>query len=57
MSFIILSLPAMVLKLLSMFGGGYLPTWKSTSGGKALYRMGGILALGLLLYIIFIGIV
>jgi hypothetical protein len=55
MSFVILSLPAMLIKVLSMFGGGYIPTWKSTLGGKALYRMGGLLALGLLLYIIFIG--
>jgi hypothetical protein len=57
LSFVILSLPAMLIKLLSMFAGGYVPTWKSTSGGKAIYRIGGVLALGLLLYIIFIGIV
>jgi hypothetical protein len=57
LSFVILSLPAMLIKLLSMFAGGYVPTWKLTSGGKAIYRIGGVLALGLLLYIIFIGIV
>jgi hypothetical protein len=55
LSFVILSLPAMLIKLLSMFGGGYIPTWKSTSSGRVFYRAGGLLALGLLLYIIFIG--
>ena len=43
------------LAVLAGTAGGYIPTWKSTLGGKAVYRIGGILALGLLLYMIFIG--
>jgi len=55
-SFILLSIPGLVLKLLTLFGIDGDDTWKVSRYGSIVYRTLGIVALGILIYIIFSGI-
>jgi len=55
-SFIALSIPGLILKLLALFGKDGAEDWKVSRFGKIAYRVLGIVALGTLIYIILSGI-
>jgi hypothetical protein len=55
-AFIVLSIPGFILKVLPLFSGGYQSHWRESPSGNALYRFTGALSLGVLLYIVFSGL-
>jgi len=55
-SFVILSLPGIVIKILSLFGKEGVKDWQITKFGKIAYRVLGVVALGVLIYIILSGL-
>ena len=55
-AFILLGLPGFILNMLGVFKGDNDDNWKSGPRGKYFYRMGGIVALLTLSYVIFSGI-
>lgn len=55
-SFVILSLPGFVLKILALFGKDSAEDWRITKFGKAAYRILGVVALSVLIYIILSGL-
>lgn len=55
-SFVILSLPGFVIKILSLFGKEGVKDWRITKFGKIAYRVLGVVALGVLIYIILSGL-
>jgi hypothetical protein len=55
-SFVILSLPGFVLKILGLFGKEGAKDWRITKYGKIAYRVFGVIALGVLIYIILSGL-
>lgn len=55
-SFIALSIPGLILKLLALFGKDGAEDWKVSRFGKVAYRVLGVVALGTLIYIILGGI-
>lgn len=55
-SFIILSIPGFILKILALFGKEGSQDWKITKTGVKTYRILGVLALAALIYIILSGI-
>jgi hypothetical protein len=55
-SFVILSMPGLILKLLALFGKDGPEDWKITHIGKIAYRVLGVVALALLIYIILSGL-
>jgi hypothetical protein len=55
-SFVILSLPGFVLKILGLFGKEGAKDWRITKFGKIAYRVFGVIALGVLIYIILSGL-
>lgn len=56
MSFIFLSLPGFILKILALFGKEGAQDWRITRFGVLAYRFLGVIALGLLIYIILSGL-
>jgi hypothetical protein len=55
-AFILLGLPGFALNMLGVFKGENAEEWKSDPRGKYLYRIGGVVALATLTYVIFSGI-
>jgi hypothetical protein len=55
LAFIILSIPTLIVKLLRLFAGVYEYHWRDSDFGNFAYRALGLSALGLLIYIVFIG--
>jgi hypothetical protein len=55
-SFVLLSIPGFILKILALFGEEGPEDWKITKIGKVAYRVLGVVALGLLIYIILSGL-
>lgn len=55
-SFVILSLPGFVLKILALFGKEGVKDWRISKFGKITYRVFGVVALGVLIYIILSGL-
>ncbi len=55
-SFVLLSLPGLLLKMLALFGKDGAEDWRITKAGKSAYRILGVIALGALIYIILSGI-
>jgi hypothetical protein len=55
-SFVILSLPGFVLKILALFGKDSAEDWRITKFGKAAYRILGVVALSILIYIVLSGL-
>ncbi len=56
LSFVLLSVPGLILKILALFGKEGAKDWKVTKVGTTLYRVLGIVVLGVLIYIILSGI-
>lgn len=54
-SFIVLSVPGFILKILGLFGKEGAEDWKGSKYGTYAYRILGVVALGILLYIILSG--
>lgn len=55
-SFVILSLPGFTLKILALFGKDGAEDWRITKFGKTAYRVLGVVALSVLIYIILSGL-
>jgi hypothetical protein len=55
-SFVILSLPGFILKILALFGKDGADDWRITKFGKTAYRVLGVVALAILIYIILSGL-
>jgi hypothetical protein len=55
-SFVLLSLPGFALKILALFGKDGAKDWRITKAGKSAYRIMGVVALGILIYIILSGL-
>jgi hypothetical protein len=55
-SFVLLSIPGFVLKILALFGEEGPEDWKITKYGRIAYRVLGVVALGVLIYIILSGL-
>jgi hypothetical protein len=55
-AFILLGLPGFTLNMLGVFKGENAESWKVSPTGKYFYRIGGVVALGTLTYVIFSGI-
>jgi hypothetical protein len=55
-SFVLLSLPGVLLKIIGLFGVEGEEDWKITRSGKIIYRVFGVVALATLLYIILSGV-
>lgn len=55
-SFVLLSLPGFILKILALFGKDGAEDWRITKYGKTAYRVLGVIALSVLIYIILSGI-
>jgi hypothetical protein len=53
-SFVLLSIPGFILKILALFGEEGAKDWKITKYGIIAYRVLGVVALGVLLYIILV---
>jgi len=56
LSFVILSIPGLILKLLTLFGKDGAKDWRVTKYGVKAYRILGVVVLGALIYIIFSGL-
>ena len=55
-SFVLLSIPGFILKILALFGEEGPEDWKITKYGRVAYRVLGVLALAVLIYIILSGL-
>ena len=55
-SFVLLSIPGFLLKILALFGEEGPENWKITRAGKVVYRVFGVIALGVLIYIVLNGL-
>jgi hypothetical protein len=55
-SFVLLSIPGFLIKILALFGEEGPENWKITKAGKVVYRVFGVIALGVLIYIILSGL-
>ena len=55
-SFVLLSIPGFLLKILALFGQEGPEDWKITKYGRIAYRVLGVIALGVLIYIILSGL-
>ena len=55
-SFVVLSIPGFILKILALFGEDGAEDWKITKFGQKAYRVLGVLALGVLIWIILSGL-
>jgi hypothetical protein len=55
-SFVLLSLPGFILKILALFGKDSAEDWRITKFGKTTYRLLGVVALSILIYIILSGL-
>ena len=55
-SFVLLSLPGLILKILELFGEEGAPDWRVTKVGAKVYRIAGVLVLGTLIYIVLSGL-
>ncbi|MDP1851628.1 MAG: hypothetical protein Q8K48_04350 [Candidatus Planktophila sp.] len=55
-SFVILSLPGFTLKILALFGKEGAKDWRITRIGKLTYRVVGVMALSILIYIVMSGL-
>lgn len=55
-SFVLLSIPGFLLKILELFGEEGPEDWKITKYGRVTYRVLGVVALGVLIYIILSGL-
>jgi hypothetical protein len=55
-SFVLLSIPGFLIKILALFGEEGPEDWKITKVGKVIYRVFGVIALGVLIYIILSGL-
>ena len=55
-SFVVLSIPGFILKILALFGEDGAQDWKITKFGQKAYRVLGVLALGILIWIILSGL-
>lgn len=55
-SFVLLSIPGFFLKILALFGEEGAEDWKITQYGRIAYRFLGVIALGVLIYIILSGL-
>ena len=55
-SFVLLSIPGFLIKILALFGEEGPEDWKITKAGKVIYRVFGVIALGVLIYIILSGL-
>ena len=54
--FVLLSLPGLILKILALFGEDGAEDWKITQYGRVFYRILGVVALAVLIYIILSGL-
>ncbi len=55
-AFVLLGVPGLILKILPLFAGESSDEWKESRNGKLIYRIGGLIAIGLLGYIITTGL-
>jgi hypothetical protein len=55
-SFIILSIPGLLLSILTLFGADSVEDWRVTRSGRLIYRTVGVIALSALIYIILSGL-
>lgn len=55
-SFVLLSIPGFLIKILALFGEEGPENWKITKAGRVVYRVFGVIALGVLIYIILSGL-
>jgi len=56
LSFVLLSIPGFILRILSLFGVEGTEDWKVTKTGRYIYRVLGVVALGILIYIVLSGL-
>jgi len=55
-AFVLLGIPGFILKVLPLFAGESSDEWKESRNGKLIYRIGGLIAIALLGYIITTGL-